>query len=593
MSAVTTEVQTGVTPDAPDTPDAIPELSHREILEILSGLLVALLVTNMAGTVVGTALPRITSTLNATEQQYMWVVTATLLASTASTPIWGKLADLFDKKKLIMAGLAIFIVGSILSGAATSPGFLIGSRAFQGIGLGAMMSLVQAIIGTIIPPRKRGRYMAYTGAVMAIATVGGPLVGGFLVDTSWLGWRWCFWSAVPFAIIAVIILQWRLKVPHWTRKNTKIDWAGAVLITAATTAVLIWISFVTKNYDWVSWQTFAMLGFAVVASVVFVLVELRVSNPIIPMQILTMRVTALAVLASIAVGVAMFGAAVFLSQYLQLGRGMTPMRSGLMTVPMMAGVLLSSLFIGRLVSKLGIWKPFVVAGSILLTIGSFLMSTIGANTSLVTIGVYGCITGLGVGMLMQNLVLAVQNSTPVHDVGAASGTVTFFRSLGGAVGIQALGFVFENRMTAAVTNGLPDVIKAAVTADATANPAAAQTCAALAQSAAGAGGASTDPAGLAQAVAQCPQTGKIINDLATMAASHGGTMDVSGFQSDGFRTLVSSSIADSIGRLFLIAGFIAILSIITVLFMKSTKLRTRFDEATPEGHSGVLGDNED
>jgi len=304
-----------------------------------------------------------------------------------------------------------------------------------------------------------------------------------------------------------------------------------------------------------------------------------------------MRVTALAVLASIAVGVAMFGAAVFLSQYFQLGRGMTPMRSGLMTVPMMAGVLLSSLFIGRLVSKLGIWKPFVVAGSILLTIGSFLMSTIGANTSLVTIGVYGCITGLGVGMLMQNLVLAVQNSTPVHDVGAASGTVTFFRSLGGAVGIQALGFVFENRMTSAVTNGLPDVIKAAVTADATANPAAAQTCAALAQSAAG--GASADPAGLAQAAAQCPQTGKIINDLATMAASHGGTMDVSGFQSDSFRTLVSSSIADSIGRLFLIAGFIAILSIITVLFMKSTKLRTRFDEATPEGHSGVVGDDED
>ena len=587
MSAETTVA--GTRGSTPETPDAIPELSHREILEILSGLLVALLVTNMAGTVVGTALPRITMTLHATEQQYMWVVTATLLASTASTPIWGKLADLFDKKKLIMAGLAIFIIGSILSGAAGSPGYLIASRAFQGIGLGAMMSLVQAIIGTIIPPRKRGRYMAYTGAVMAIATVGGPLVGGFLVDTSWLGWRWCFWSAVPFAIIAVAILQWRLKVPHIHHKSTKIDWAGAALITAATTAMLIWISFVTKNYDWISWQTFAMLGFTVVAAIAFVLVELRVPNPIIPMPILTMRVTALAVLASIAVGVSMFGAAVFLSQYFQLGRGMSPMKAGLMTIPMMVGVLLSSLFIGRLVSKLGIWKPFVIAGSILLTIGSFLMSTIGANTSLVTIGVFGCITGLGVGMLMQNLVLAVQNSTAVADVGAASGTVTFFRSLGGAIGIQALGFVFEKRMTGAITNGLPDVVKAAVTADATANPAAAQTCAALAQSAAG---SSIDPGSLAQAAGQCPQTAAIFTDAMKMANTHGGTMDVGQFTSEGFRTLVTSSIADSIGRLFLIAAFISILSIITVLFMKPTKLRTRFDEATPEGHSGI-GEGED
>jgi len=229
-----------------------PELTHREILEVLSGLLVALLVTNMAGTIVGTALPRITGELGASEQQYMWVVTATLLASTASTPIWGKLADLFDKKHLIMIGLVVFIVGSILSGAASSPGFLIGSRAFQGIGLGAMQALVQATIGTIIPPRQRGRYMAYTGAVMAIATVGGPLVGGFIVDTSWLGWRWCFWSAVPFAIIAIIILQWRLRVPHILRSDTKVDWLGATLITAAVSALLIWLSFVTKNYAWLA-----------------------------------------------------------------------------------------------------------------------------------------------------------------------------------------------------------------------------------------------------------------------------------------------------------------------------------------------------
>ena len=571
----------GATPaeGAAPTHDAIPELSHRQILEVLSGLLVALLVTNMAGTVVGTALPRITAQLGASEQQYMWVVTATLLASTASTPIWGKLADLFDKKRLIMIGLTIFIVGSVLSGAATSPMFLIEARAFQGIGLGAMQALVQAIIGSIIPPRKRGRYMAYTGAVMAIATVGGPLVGGFIVDTSWLGWRWCFWSAIPFAIIAIVILQWRLQVPHLYRKDTRVDWLGAALITAAVSAVLIWISFATKSYAWLSWQTFAMLGFAVVASVLFVLVERRVPNPIIPLPIVTMRVTALAILASISVGVALFGAAVFLAQYYQLGRGMSPTKSGLMTTPMMVGVLISSLFIGRLVSRLGIWKPFVVAGAILLTVGGFLMSTIRVDTSLTVIGVYMVILGFGVGMLMQNLVLAVQNSVSVRDVGAATGTVTFFRSLGGAVGIQALGFVFEKRMTNAVTAGLPDIIRAAVTADATANPAAAQTCAALAQ----------NPAGLSQAAAQCPNTAAIFADAASLQASGGGTMNMSIFHSDAFRTLLTTSIADTIGKLFLIAGFISVISIVSVFLMRSTRLRTRFDEATPEGQSG-LGD---
>jgi len=550
----------------------IPELSHREILEVLSGLLVALLVTNMAGTIVGTALPRITGELGASEQQYMWVVTATLLASTASTPIWGKLADLFDKKHLIMIGLVVFIVGSVFSGAASSPGFLIGSRAFQGIGLGAMQALVQAIIGSIIPPRKRGRYMAYTGAVMAVATVGGPLVGGFIVDTSWLGWRWCFWSAIPFAIIAIAILQWRLRVPRIIRDDVKIDWLGATLITAAVSAILIWISFATKNYDWISWQTFAMLGFALLASIAFVITESKAHNPIIPLPIIKMRVTALAVLASISVGIAMFGASVFLAQYYQLGRGMSPTRSGLMLTPMMVGVLISSLFIGRLVSKLGIWKPFVVAGAVLLTIGGFVFSTITATTSLVLIGLYGVVTGFGVGMLMQNLVLAVQNSVAVSDVGAASGTVTFFRALGGAVGIQALGFVFEHRMTNLVTTGVPDVLRAAITADATANPAAAQICAAVVQ----------NPAGLGTAAAQCPQTAAVLSDLATLQASHGGTMDMSVFHSDAFRQLLFTSIGDSIGRLFLIAAIIAALAIIPVVFMKSTRLRTHFDDALPE-----------
>ena len=550
--------------------EEFPEFSHREILEILSGLLVALFVTNVAGTVVGVALPTITAKLGANEQQYMWVVTSTLLASTASTPIWGKLADLFDKKKLVMAGLAVFTVGSILSGAATSPAFLIGSRAVQGVGLGAMQALVSAIIGTVIPPRKRGQYMAYTGAVMAMATVAGPLIGGFIVDASWLGWRWCFWSAVPFALLALVVLQWRLRVPRLHRPGARVDWLGASLITAAASALLIWISFVTKDFGYASWQTLGLLGFVVAGTIAFIAVERRVHDPIIPLPILTMRVTALAIVASVAVGVAMFGASVFLSQYFQLGRGMSPTRAGLMTVPMMAGVLLSSLVVGRLVSRLGVWKPFVVAGSIILTVGLAGASTIGDTTSYVRIGAIMAFAGLGLGMTMQNLVLAVQNSVSVRDVGAATGMVTFFRSLGGAIGIQSLGLVFQHRLEATMTTGIPDLVRQAVTADVTADPGLAQVCAVT---------GTPGPAQLAQIVARCPHTGALYRDMAGLQASGGTSLDVHGFAYEPFQALLRSAIANSVGHLFLIAAIISVATIVTVVFMRSTRLRTRFNLA--------------
>ncbi|MDR1800183.1 MAG: MFS transporter, partial [Bifidobacteriaceae bacterium] len=223
-----------------------PQLSHRQILQVLSGLLLAMFVSNVAGTVVANALPTISATLGSNQQQYTWIVTATLLASTASTPIWGKLADLFNKKTLLLVGLAFFILGSALAGAAHLIGgdahatsFLIGFRAIQGVGLGAMMSLTQAIIGSIIPPKQRGRYMAYTGATIATATVVGPLVGGFIVDTSWLGWEWCFWSAVPFAVLAGGVLQFQLKVPFRKRPNATVDWLGGALVTVAVSSLLI------------------------------------------------------------------------------------------------------------------------------------------------------------------------------------------------------------------------------------------------------------------------------------------------------------------------------------------------------------------
>ena len=583
----TTDTSLRETPDAApaaQSPDAYPELSHHEILEVLSGLLIALFVSTLAGTITSTALPRITASLNANEQQYMWVVTATLLASTASTPIWGKLADLFNKKRLLMLGITVFVIGSALSGAATSPIFLICSRAFQGIGLGAIQSLAQAIIGSIIPPRSRGRYMAYTGATMAVATVVGPLVGGFLVDAPHLGWRWCFWSAVPIAIIAMIILQSRLKVPVIRREGTKVDWLGALLITAAVSSLLVWISFVTKNYAWLSWQTFALVGFAVVAAVVLVFVESKVHDPIIPLKIITTRNTALAIAVSMGVGVGMFGASVFLSQYFQLGRGMTPTLSGLMNTPLMAGVLISSLVVGRMVSRTGVWKPFVLVGGVLLAVGFIGLSTLNDTTSLWLIGIYMVVTGLGLGMTMQNLVLAVQNSVSVRDVGAASGSVTFFRSLGGVIGIQVLGFVFQDRLKNLISGGMTDVAKQAVTSDIGSNPALAQVCGAF---------ENATPAQLAQIQAQCPATTNLLHDLSTMAGSGGTSMDLTQFLFNPFRTLIERSIGDSIGYLFFLGTIIWVIALIGILFMRSTKLRAHFDTPLPEAESDgqPLADN--
>ncbi|MDR0504684.1 MAG: MFS transporter, partial [Bifidobacteriaceae bacterium] len=412
--------------------------THREILEILSGLLVAMFVANVSATIVANALPVITAHLGTAQRQYTWIVTATMLAQTASTPIWGKLADLFDKKKLLLVAIGLFSVGSLCAGAAANTGQLIAFRALQGLAMGAMLILIQTIIGTVIPPRQRGRYMAYTGAVIAVATVAGPLIGGFIVDTSWLGWRWCFWAAIPFALAAMVVLQWRLEVPPTRRRapgeSAGIDWLGATLITAAASDLLIWISFADHSFAWVSWQTGVMLGSTALLTVLFILVERKATNPIIPLPIIRERNTALAVIASIAVGVGMFGSAVFLGQYYQVARGYSPTAAGLMMVPMMAGVLIASVVVGRWISHVGVWKPFVVVGTLVLAGGSALMGTIGYSTSLVTIAIYGAICGLGVGMTMQNLVLAVQNSVPRRDVGAATASVNFFRTLGGTIG---------------------------------------------------------------------------------------------------------------------------------------------------------------
>ncbi|SCL33901.1 drug resistance transporter, EmrB/QacA subfamily [Micromonospora pallida] len=429
------------------------EMTHRQVLEALSGLLLGMFVAILSGTIVSNALPRIITDLGGGQSAYTWVVTATLLATTATTPLWGKLADLTSKKTLVQLSLGIYIVGSVLAGLSQSTAQLIACRVVQGVGVGGLTALAQVIMATMIAPRERGRYSGYLGAVMAAGTIGGPLIGGVIVDTSWLGWRWCFYVGVPFALAALVVLQKTLRLPV-IRRPAKIDWWGATLITAAVSLLLVWVSLAGNRYDWISWQTAAMVVGALLLGALAIRVETRAAEPVIPPKLFRDRTITLATVASVAVGVGMFGASVFLGQYFQISRGQSPTMSGLMTLPMILGLLVSSTLTGRVITKTGRWKRYLVTGSALLTIGFALMGTLRYDTNFWVLSVYMALIGTGLGMTMQNLVLAVQNSVGAHELGVASSVVAFFRSLGGAVGVSALGAVLGHQVKGYLADGL-------------------------------------------------------------------------------------------------------------------------------------------
>ncbi|MET7881264.1 MDR family MFS transporter [Micromonospora profundi] len=519
---------------APTMTGAEP-MTHRRTLEALSGLLLVLFVAMLSSTVVSTALPKIIGALNGSQTQYTWVVTATLLTATATTPIWGKLADLFNKKVLIQVAIVVFLLGSVIAGFSQTAGQLIAARAFQGIGVGGLQALVQVAIAAMIPPRERGRYNGYLGGVMAVATVGGPLLGGLIVDTSWLGWRWCFFVGVPVAAIALILLQATLHLPTARRENVKIDYLGASLIAAGVSVLLIWISFVDSSFAWVSWQTAAMVGGAVILLAMAVWVESRASEPVVPLDIVRQHTTALAILGSLAVGMAMFGGAVFLGQYFQIGRGYSPTEAGLLTIPMMAGVLLSSIIAGRLITKSGKIKPYIVAGSIILVAGFALLGTVDHETSLVLVGVAMFIVGTGVGMTMQNLVLAVQNTVSLKDIGAASSSVAFFRSLGGTIGVSVLGAILARRVSDQITRDL--------------------------------------------AAAGIPTAG----------SDGSSNLNITALP-EGVQEIVRAAYGDATGHIFLISAAIAVVGVIAALLLRPVTLRTSLDLPDAATSTAVAAD---
>lgn len=426
-------------------------MTQRQTLEAISGLLVGLFVAILSSTVVATSLPVIVSELGGTQADYTWVITAALLATAVSTPIWGKLSDIVGRKLLLQLALGIFVIGTALAGLASGIGVLIVFRVVQGLGVGGLMALSQVVIADIISPRERGRYMGLMGAVMAVAQIGGPLIGGVITDT--VGWRWNFTIAIPFALVAIVLLQRTLHLPR-VRRRVRVDAAGAALIITGVSALLIWVSFGGHQFAWDSTTSIVLGVTAAVLIAAAIVVELRVAEPMVPLRLLADRTFALAVVASVSVGIVMFGTSVFLSQYLQLARGKTPTESGLFTIPMVLGTLGASIILGWLISRLGRWKAFVVGGAVALVVGLVMMSQIHYDTTMWFVGAAMFVLGIGVGSLMQNLVLVVQNSLPPTQLGVGSAAVAFFRTLGGTIGVTILGSILATDVVARIGDGL-------------------------------------------------------------------------------------------------------------------------------------------
>ncbi|MFB4354235.1 MDR family MFS transporter [Microbacterium sp. LS_15] len=437
----------------PISPPSETTRSAREVFTAISGLVVGMFVAVLSGTVVSTSMPVIIADLGGTQSQYTWVITASLLATAVSTPIWGKLADLVDRKVLVQLALVIFTVGTVIAGFSTDTNMLIAVRVIQGIGVGGLMSLVMIAVALIISPRERGKYMGVVGGIMALGTIGGPLLGGLLTDV-W-GWRSNFFVGVPFALLALVLLQFTLHLPK-PQRDTKvsIDYFGIVLLAVGVSTLLIWVSMGGSQFEWDSSTSIMLAVTAGVAIAAFIVVEFFVKEPIVPMSLFRNRTFTLSVIASIAIGVSMFATSVFLAQYFQLARGATPTESGLMTIPMIVGQMGASIVIGQLVSRFGKWKGWMITGSVLVTIGVSLMATLRYDTPFGLVATYMVVLGAGLGMVMQNLTLIVQNDTAPQQLGAASSNVNFFRTIAGTIGVTIMGSLLSSSVATYVKDGL-------------------------------------------------------------------------------------------------------------------------------------------
>ncbi|HEY5059086.1 MAG TPA: MDR family MFS transporter [Gaiellaceae bacterium] len=424
------------------TPETDAPLAGRALTTVFVALMLGMFLAALDQTIVSTALPTIVGDLGSLNH-LSWVVTSYLLATTVSTPIYGKLGDMYGRKPVFLAAILIFLAGSMLAGLSQSMTALIGFRALQGAGAGGLMVSAQAIIADIVPPRQRGRYMGLIGSVFAVASVAGPLLGGFFVDQ--LSWRWVFYVNMPVGAIAIAIVIFRLHL-HTPHTRHRVDYVGATLLTGGVAALILLTTWGGSEYAWGS-STIVGLGIAGVALLAaFVWQEGRAAEPIVPLTLFRSSVFNVSSAMGTTIGMAMFGAIIFIPLYLQLVYGASATGSGLRMLPLMVGLLTAAILSGRAISRIGRYRAFPIAGTGILVVGMFLLSRLGVATAPWLASVYMLVVGVGIGLVMQVLVLVVQNDARPENIGVATSTATFFRSVGGAFGVAIFGAIFAARL---------------------------------------------------------------------------------------------------------------------------------------------------
>ncbi|WP_432252839.1 MDR family MFS transporter [Streptomyces sp. HNM1019] len=428
-------------------PPAKAEPKQRSTSVVIFALMIAMLLAMLDNMIVGTAMPTIVGELGGLDH-LSWVVTAYTLATAASTPIWGKLGDMYGRKGVFLTSIAIFLGGSALSGMAQTMGELIGFRAIQGLGAGGLMVGVMAIIGDLVPPRERGRYQGIMAGVMAVAMIGGPLVGGTLTDH--LGWRWIFYINLPLGAIALAAITAVLHLPK-KRSEGRIDYTGAALLTVGITALVLITTWGGNEYAWGSGQIVGLGAVGVLALAAFLYVERRVAEPVLPLHIFRNLNFTLVTAIGFLTGFVMFGSTTFLPLYQQTVQGATATNSGLLLLPMLLGMLVVSLVAGRVTTATGKYKIFPIVGGLFITGGMFLLSTMDTETTRFTSGLFMALLGMGMGCLMQTTMLVAQNSVEMKDMGVGSSSATLFRTLGGSFGVAILGALFTNQVRDTMT----------------------------------------------------------------------------------------------------------------------------------------------
>ncbi|MBU6314499.1 MAG: MFS transporter [Actinomycetales bacterium] len=435
--------------------------THKEIMIILGGLMTGMLLAALDQTIVSTALKNIVEEFDGLNH-YTWVVTAYLLTSTASTPLYGKISDIYGRRIVFQFAIVTFLIGSLLAGASQNMEQLIATRALQGLGAGGLMALTFVIIGDIVPPRDRGKYQGYFGAVWGLSSVAGPLLGGFFSDHAQIlgvtGWRWIFYINLPIGIASLLITSAVLHIPKVKREHS-IDYMGAVLMVVSVCLILLSVSIYGPQYGWTDSRTLTYAAIGIVMAVLFLMWESRAKEPILPLYLFKNHTFSVTSALGAVIGAGMFGAIVMLPLYFQVVKGYSATEAGLKLIPLMLGIVSTSIASGKMISKHGHYKRFPIMGSAIMTVGLLLMTNLQIDTPYWQISIYAILVGAGLGLSMQTIVIALQNAVEFKDMGVATSSNTFFRSLGSVFGTAIFGSILTNRVVHYMASGFGDLAK--------------------------------------------------------------------------------------------------------------------------------------